>query len=576
MSDDAPLGGPFGPLHQLETLANIFGMGWQILAEASPKVKALLGARFRIPFEALTWATETVAADIVAAFRGRDESALTQRVTAEANALADRVSLTVRDFLERRGLLAEVEVQHGGWHRGDDDAMHEVKGTFKGKRIRWDRFIDADDRAKLETVTVDGEARELLAFDVLLAELFDELGQKATADRVRATPAEERGKRWRRDDETPDGWASGTKACLAVVRAVWARILAERARATKEAEEREERARKVPVASMHGLTAAVAMGLGRAGDTPTLRGQAAGIVAYAPDAWAELLAVLGTDGQPDARRATVGDTAGVVAAWLARVVHRQWLADSRTADKVEIVASKAMLASMGLGLVDRPAEVLEAALSLLAGVRLMGGADDKQPGSGRLVLDYFKAPRTEPGEKGGRPSSVYVVTVGWPLKPTMLEALAAERGFTIPRELAFYGPVLDAAWAPLTGNTRTAAAQRLAFAVGAGQWLVSRREEYAERGGVRLDTLRPFLQSMGLYHRSHASLADDVAVEWRTAPAQTKLPGLGPKGPLLVPAKVEGVYRLGPDYKAQEALVLRNAELTAKAKAGQKRGKRKA
>lgn len=159
--------------------------------------------------------------------------------------------------------------------------------------------------------------------------------------------------------------------------------------------------------------------------------------------------------------------------------------------------------------------------------------------------------------------------------PLRLEALALERGFAIPRELAWYGPVLNPAWAPLTGNARTARTQRLAFAVGAGQWLVSRREEYAERGGVRLDTLRPYLQSMGLYHRSHASLANDVSEQWRTTPGQPPLPGLGPTGPLLVPTKVDGVYQLGPDYKAQEALVIRNAEVTAKAKARQRRGKLK-
>ena len=112
------------------------------------------------------------------------------------------------------------------------------------------------------------------------------------------------------------------------------------------------------------------------------------------------------------------------------------------------------------------------------------------------------------------------------------------------------------------------------FAVGAGQWLVSRREEYAALGGVRLDTLRPFLRSMGLYHRSHASLAEDVAERWRLPAEQPPLPALGPAGPLLVATKVDGVYRLGPDYTAQEALILRNAELTETGRKRQRRGRK--
>lgn len=502
----------------------------------------------------------------------------------EQGELGVRTVETVRGFLVRKGLLEDLGKvavdEHGVFAvRGlSPQELAALERSGRGEAERATRseaapysiqpgplmpeMLDQAKELRAVSLTVDGEVRELLALDVLLAELLEELGQENAAAKVRATPAEGRGARWRYT--VTEGGLDEPKACTAVVGAVWARIVAERARARKEAEEQEGRRRKVPVPSMHALTARVVTGLGRHLDTSELRGLAAGIVAPPePGRWAQL-------------SETAGDTAGVLAAWLATQAHGQWVSGGfDMADRVEVVASKEELVRMGLSSHEgSPVAVLEEALALLASTRLMGGADDKQPGSGRLVLDYFLAPKPKVSAKGGRPSAVYVVTVGWPLMPLRLEALAAERGFTVPRELAWYGPVLNPAWAPLTGNNRTHRTQRLAFAVGAGQWLVSRREEYAERGGVRLDTLRPFLQSIGLYHRKHASLAEDVAVRWRLPAGQPPLPTLGPAGPLLVATKVEGVYRLGPDYRAQEALVLRNAEVTAAARARQRRGRR--
>ena len=495
----------------------------------------------------------------------------------------------VRAFLGKKGLLegvegvGKVEVRTRLEEVSEEELLEErdrdrerlFQGSLvrrwrtvpEGSKVLWPELLDADGSLRVRT---EGEGAVLLVLDVLLAELLEELGQPKTAAKVRATPAEERGRRWKRPTSPCPGPSElAPKACSVVMQAVWKRILAERERARKEAEARGERLAKVPVPSMHGLTARVVTGLGRKLDTSELRGLAAGIVAPPePGRWVQL-------------SETAGDTAGVLAAWLATQAHRQWVSGGfDMADRVEVVASKEELVRMGL-MRDSgsPAKVLEEALALLASTRLMGGADDKQPGSGRLVLDYFladskHAARSKGKAPGGRASAVYVVTVGWPLMPLRLEALAAERGFTVPRELAWYGPVLDPAWAPLTGNARTHRTQRLAFAVGAGQWLVSRREEYAELGGVRLDTLRPFLKSMGLYHRSHASLAEDVAERWREKPGQPPLPTLGPAGPLLVATKVDGVYRLGPDYKAQEALILRNAEVTEAARKRQRRGRK--
>ena len=446
-----------------------------------------------------------------------EAEALESEAYLDAVTLLGRVVKEVRRFLEARGLVQRV--------------------TAYVERLRLDRFFgpaDAEGRreALLETVNVDGEAHELLVFDARLADLLEELGQAGWAAKVRSTPAEERGRRW------IDLEKHKPLAAMAVCKAVWMRIQAERAA-------RAARLERVPVPTMHALTARVAMGLPTGGNTAELRTRAPGIVAFEAGEWARL-----------------GGAAGVLAAVLAQRGHRQWVEGSRTADKVEILASKEELARMGLGNHDRPGETLAQLLELLSSCRLVAAGD---PGnlSGALVLDWFVAERPRAG-KAGRPSSVYVVTVGWPLMPTYTEAFAAERKLVLPRELRFYGPVLDPATCVLAGNRRTYQAQRLAWSIGAGQWLVSRREEYAERGGVQLDTLRPFLTGMGLYHRSHASLADEVGEAWRRKPVQLELGG--PKEPLLVPTG-DGLFRLGPDYKEQEKLILAGADLTDRKRA---------
>ena len=492
---------------------------------------------------AFHWAQQTV-------LGGRTDVSMADAFLGAAELLV-RVVETVRPFLETRGLLERVTGERKSWTPGDSgeivysEGPVEVErlqlaelvyseGPVEVERLRLDRFFGGEGllEALLETVTVDGEAHELLVFDARLADLLDELGQAGWAAKVRSTPAEERGRRW------IDLEKHKPLAAMAVCKAVWMRIQAERAA-------RAARLERVPVPTMHALTARVAMGLPTGGNTAELRTRAPGIVAFEAGEWARL-----------------GGAAGVLAAVLAQRGHRQWVEGSRTADKVEILASKEELARMGLGNHDRPGETLAQLLELLSSCRLVAAGD---PGnlSGALVLDWFVAERPRAG-KAGRPSSVYVVTVGWPLMPTYTEAFAAERKLVLPRELRFYGPVLDPATCVLAGNRRTYQAQRLAWSIGAGQWLVSRREEYAERGGVQLDTLRPFLTGMGLYHRSHASLADEVGEAWRRKPVQLELGG--PKEPLLVPTG-DGLFRLGPDYKEQEKLILAGADLTDRKRA---------
>ena len=137
-----------------------------------------------------------------------EAEALESEAYLDAVTLLGRVVKEVRRFLEARGLVQRV--------------------TAYVERMRVEPFFgpaDAEGRreALLETVTVDGEAHELLVFDARLADLLEELGQPATAVKVRRTPAEERGRRW------IDLEKHKPLAAMAVCKAVWRRIQAERA-----------------------------------------------------------------------------------------------------------------------------------------------------------------------------------------------------------------------------------------------------------------------------------------------------------------------------------------------------------
>lgn len=176
------------------------------------------GVTFSGSMQAFLWAFDTV--------RGRDDvpAADAFKHTAE---LAVAVVEVVRPFLERRGLIDEVTGHRKSWDRGPDGEMHYTEGPVTRERLHPARFLErgagGERTARLETVEVDGKPRELLAFDVLLAELLEELGQPSNAAKVRATPIEERGARW-----IDDG--SGPRAGLAIFAVVWARL--QEARAT--------------------------------------------------------------------------------------------------------------------------------------------------------------------------------------------------------------------------------------------------------------------------------------------------------------------------------------------------------
>ena len=120
--------------------------------------------------------------------------------------------------------------------------------------------------------------------------------------------------------------------------------------------------------------------------------------------------------------ARLGDAAATLAAWMAEMAHRQWLAGSSNWHVVLVPANARTLARLGrVARVAHNERELAELLEALTSVRIGLASDNEQrANTGRFVLEYFKAARTQPGEKGGRPSYVYVVTVGWPLIHTRL------------------------------------------------------------------------------------------------------------------------------------------------------------
>lgn len=200
------------------------------LAGLAPPDEAYPGA------SVLEWAHEVLeaGADTTRDFGGVDFRDMGELAAGTVNA--------VRDFLGRKGLLTDtrkVQVRTQLEER-DRDSERLFQGSLmrrwrtvpEGEKVPWPELLDADGSLRVRT---EGDGAGLLEIDALLAELLAELGQPKTAAKVRATTAEERGRRWLERHEA--GQRHGPKACTGVVGAVWKRILAERERA-KEAAER--------------------------------------------------------------------------------------------------------------------------------------------------------------------------------------------------------------------------------------------------------------------------------------------------------------------------------------------------
>ena len=279
----------------------------------------------------------------------------------------------------------------------------------------------------------------------------------------------------------------------------------------------------------------------------------AGMVIEGP-ALQEALARAERSGDQDIHKALT------LAAEIARRVYAQWKAGDQYYNRVVISASEA--SSQEMGLQGRGGTDLEELIRML---RILEACSIE--GMGALVSDVRAMVQHPPG--GGRPRAAVELFARDPLCPYGVEEWREKHGIRLPAGLRFYGPALDSRLTPLVGNRRTYAIQRAAYAVGLGQWLMSRREEYAERRGVKLDTLSPFLEKFGLYSRSHASLADNVADSWRSPPKmqQLELSGVHPAGPVLVELEPgSGIYRTGdsPELRAAERAILKMAEITVK------------
>lgn len=241
-----------------------------------------------------------------------------------------------------------------------------------------------------------------------------------------------------------------------------------------------------------------------------------------------------------------------LAASLCRLTHAQWSRWEQDYSRVAVPMS----ALQGSGLItDRRdkhgLDSEEQALDLfrsLASARVTGLGHLIEPESIHVVSE----------DSGGRPGRFVVARVGDPLCPFGVIDWYKSKGLTMPDGLRYYGAAFDPAWTPLVGNKQTYAIQRAAFATGLGQWLMARREEYADRKGVKLDTLPAVLKGLGLYIRSHASLVDKFMDALRTPPVQPILEG--PRSALLVPIEPgSDIYKLGdghPDYIAAHHMLV--------------------
>ena len=278
---------------------------------------------------------------------------------------------------------------------------------------------------------------------------------------------------------------------------------------------------------------------------------------------------------------TVNADVALVTAALVREVWSQWM---RYADEPRVVtfdSGRAALRKAGLpDDVDR----VERALNTLNGISVMNG-DDKRAVSEPLVISHGRSNQHNPA--GGRPAHVLVVHVGFALAPYALARVCIDRGLTLPKEMRLTSGVLALDHVPRVGDQRTAHATRAALALGLPAWLMERREEYAERGGLALGPadLKKWeawsAPRFNLYVRTnHASLPERVLEAARTGdkgrgrdapPLAAVSAEPWPGGPIL--AEVNGRWRMRDD--GQHRLIVEAAETTREQRARRQRRKPK-
>lgn len=430
--------------------------------------------------------------------------------------------------------------------KGHDLATHPMALRELARRV--EDAIPAAPKPTDDVDVVDG----VQPLDEALAALVErsgETGRKlagAIRDTTKKTP-EERAARWR-------PWVDPLRVPRTLAKALWHDVVAPTVRFEVDEQARTvERMGKLPAPTIHPAprNAILAAPLG-------LRPNPDGSLDVGP----------GKDGRrgylPPVALVSVGERAlsssagkivPTLAALLAREAWDRWRRGIPRFDWIAVPAGRNALHARGI---DAEEDELDEAIAWLQDLKVGGlPCVDASPPPQEVISDE---------KRGGRPEKRRIIRVGAPLAPMGLEGVYRDAGMTLPAELRFFSPVLDPAEAPLIGHRQTYARQRDFYALGIGSFFVEHREQYANRGGVKIDlqTWRKFLDARGIYHRTHHSLADQMWDAYR-GHRKPGLPGIGPRAAVLVEtAPGSGVYRLGPDFTEQERVILNAAERTAK------------
>lgn len=320
-------------------------------------------------------------------------------------------------------------------------------------------------------------------------------------------------------------------------------------------EERQRLLRVVPVPTLHPVVVRTVLAAPRA--TKTSQDQSGGTV-LENDEWRLSLPPAAAVQVPQTLLTEAPKSVQVcsaLAVWLAIKSWERRRAGVDRADYIPLRISRNHTDEEGFGS-DVTEDEIDAALDWLSTVRVAGFP---------LVAGYSREDfQPSPARKGmgGRPVKGRVVQVGAPLAPHGLDSVYREAHAKLPPEFRFYSFLLEHKRAPVVGNKRTFGRQRDFYALGLGAYLTLRREEYAARGGVEIIKAdwRAALREMGIYHRSHQSLADDVLDELI-------------RRRVMEPTPAAGVYRLGPEYQEQEKAVLAAADRSQKRRAEAVSGK---
>jgi hypothetical protein len=488
--------------------------------------------------------------------------------------------VTDDDFRLARGDVDHVEVPGVGWvyastlalvgHALQEATQPVELATLAARAVLDEAVAKGDEVGRhplahrmLTRVVEDGLSRSpphredveivdgVHPLDEALAELLDGIGEtgRKLGGEVRGSrkSPKDRADRWR-------PYVDPLRVPRLLARVFWRDAVAGTLRDLDEQDARaRERRALVPAPTIHPVTRTAILlanrGAHRDPDGSVSFGSKGTRVGYLPPV---ALVSVGEKALSEA----AGKIVPLLAAWLSMEAWKRWQHGVQRFDWIAFPAGRSGLRERGL---DADEDELDEAIAYLQELKIGGlPCIDASPPPQEFVDDE---------RRGGRPEKRRILRAGAPLVPVGLESVYRDAGMTLPPELRFFSPVLNPAEAPLIGHRQTYARQRGFFALGIGDFFIQRREEYAERGGVKIDaqTWRRHLDASGIYHRSHQSLADQMFDAYRSHPPG--LPGIGPRPAVLVETTPgSGTYRFGPDFAEQERVVLNAAETTARRK----------